>query len=435
MFEMLKYISVLCNGKKQLLSIILIVILSGIVNCTIAQKLSNYQLQFDKRDMGDGALNIFCGFTVDFEDKDFLVLDFGGNLGHYSIEDLSLSPKYIEYSFNPIAKKLTLYRNEQNIERIELNYIFLNITSILMYADSGVEIWECIYNNNGEFYYPIKRGNRYKANVLFYAPDSLTVVSSYNRNPLLIQNIDQSVPLNFVFLKSEIYEKQIISQPYQFSVYQLIGKKANENRFKLFSNLVAEAIGWFEETYGELYINPEFGTYDYPQFIFHEGNGSFNRYNMGFISASQNKFSTAPNIYPLIHEIGHRWIGEYSLFIDSNQRGYAFIIETLNEFMTLMCIRDVMGMTVYDDIIESYRMQYDKIKGTSQDIHPIDVTNNNNMIVTYRKGVVLLDLYAKEIGYNKLIEAIVCFYNNKKGKYGLKYEDLKLFLDIESLEQ
>ena len=118
--------------------------------------------------MGDGALNIYCGFTVDFEDKDSLTLDFGGNLGDNAIEDLSISPKYIKYSFNPIAKKLTLYRNRKNKERIELNYIFLNITSILMYANSGVEIWECIYSSNGEFYYPIKKGNRYKANVLFW---------------------------------------------------------------------------------------------------------------------------------------------------------------------------------------------------------------------------------------------------------------------------
>lgn len=172
-----------------------------------------------------------------------------------------------------------------------------------------------------------------------------------------------------------------------------------------------------------------FGTYDYPTFVFHNGNRSFNRYNMGFISASQDKFSTYPDIYPLIHEIGHRWFGEYSMFIDEGQKGYAFIIETLNEFMTLMCIRDIVGTEEYDRIIETYAEQWNRIKGTETDIHPLDVTKNNNMIVTYRKGPVIIDRVARVLGYDKVIESIISVYNQLSGHPNMNVSDFEKIFD------
>lgn len=146
---------------------------------------------------------------------------------------------------------------------------------------------------------------------------------------------------------------------------------------------------------------------------------------MGFISASQEKFATYPDIYPLIHEVGHRWMGEYTMFIDSGVRGYAFIIETLNEFMTLMCIRDIVGIEEYETLLDSCRASWNKIKDTEQDIHPVDVTDNNNISVTYRKGIVMLDNIAQEIGYDTVVFYIARFYNECNGKPDLQYADFE----------
>ena len=118
-------------------------------------------------------------------------------------------------------------------------------------------------------------------------------------------------------------------------------------------------------------------------------------------------------------------MGEYTMFIDSGVRGYAFIIETLNEFMTLMCIRDIVGTEVYETLLNSCRESWDKIRGTEQDRHPVDVTDNNNIPVTYRKGVVMLDSIAQEIGYDTVISSIARFYNECNGKQDLQYADFE----------
>lgn len=181
---------------------------------------------------------------------------------------------------------------------------------------------------------------------------------------------------------------------------------------------------WFETKFGEPFVNPDLGTYAYPAFVFHEGNSTFNRYNMGFISASQEKFSTYPDIYPLIHEIGHRWFGEYSMFIESGRKGYAFVIETLNEFTTLMCIRDIIGVEEYERIIRKYREEWKKIKGTPRDMHPVEITEINNIPATYRKGPVMLDSIARKVGYEKFISRIVDYYKANKGRQGLEFQDI-----------
>ena len=60
-------------------------------------------------------------------------------------------------------------------------------------------------------------------------------------------------------------------------------------------------------------------------------------------------------------------------------------------------------------------------KDKRQDIHPVDVTDNNRITVTYHKGVVMLDAIAREIGYETVISAIVRFYKECNGKPNLQY--------------
>lgn len=393
-----------------------------------AQSATDYKLLFDKTDVGAGTIKIKCELTIDFDGKDSLLMDFGGSLEEESVSELSIVPADIRYHFKPNDKKICFYKKRKERVKVSMEYVYMNLTSVLMYVGSGAEIWECIQTHSGEFYYPMNLGDIYAGKVKFTVPDSLEVISSANKEPEKWHKIEQMVPLNFAFLEKSIYEKQTLENKYLCDVYQVIGKQADTSRVSELNDLTVRAIEWFESKYGETFVNPHMGTYYYPAFIFHGGNSSFNRYNMGFISASQEKFATYPDIYPLIHEIGHRWFGEYSMFIESGQKGYAFVIETLNEFMTLMCIRDIIGIEEYERIINNYRLQWENIKDTPKDIDPVDVTEINNIPVTYRKGPVMLDNIARTIGYEKLVSSIVDYYRQYKGQQGLEFQDL--FLQI-----
>ncbi|MBR5843565.1 MAG: hypothetical protein IKY75_03160 [Bacteroidaceae bacterium] len=408
---------------KRFLS--LFILLLGVVFALDAQSLSNYRLEFDKRDMGSGALKVTCEFTIDFAGEDSLVLDFGGNFEELAVEELMITPADVRYTFDPIAKHITFYRAQADTLRVEMGYIYMNFTSVFMYNNKGAEVWECISTDSGEYYYPMRRGMLYSGEVLFHVPDALQVVTQGSLIATEWLRINQCVPLNFVFLDCARYEMNTMPGSYKCDVYQLKGQQAEADRYAELCRLAVLAIEWFEAKYGDAYIDPVYGTHDYPAFVFHNGNASFNRYNMGFISASQEKFATAPDIYPLMHEIGHRWMGEYTMFIESGSRGYAFVVETLNEFMTLQCIREVVGIEAYEELIADYRMRWDKIRGTEQDVHPIEVTENNNIPVTYRKGVVMLDSIAREVGYDAVIATIVEFYQAYKGKPNLRYEDFE----------
>lgn len=400
----------------------------------LSQEVNAYKISFDKREMGSGALKVNCAFTIEFDAKDSVVLNFGGTLLDDSVAELQVLPSDMEYSFRPDNREIIFYNPGKDRIRVRMKYVYLNLTSVLMYADSGSEIWECIYSNSGEYYYPMKRGNRYSGIVQYFVPDSLLVVSSGKQGHVKCQRIEQCVPLNFAFLDKGIYERQTLHGRHGIQVYQSVRNKAPSARLDELAILSSKAIEWYENKFQEPYIKPIFGTYGYPTFIFHNGNSSFNRYNMGFISASQEKFSTYPDIYPLIHEIGHRWFGEYSMFINDGQKGYAFIIETLNEFMALMCIRDIIGIEEYERVIDNYTERWENIKGSETDIHPIDITENNNIIVTYRKGPVMIDRVAREIGYDKVIRNIISIYRELSGIPDLEFTRIEKILEPEFLE-
>lgn len=175
-----------------------------------AQSATDYKLIFDKREMESGTIKIKCGFTVDFNGKDSLLLDFGGNLEDLSVEDLRIHSADIKYHFNPAQKKICFHKNGKDQAKVSMEYVFMNFTSAYMYGGSGAEIWEYIYTSSGEFYYPMKRGDKYSGKVRFIVPDSLEVVSSANKNPERWHKIKQMVPVNFAFLDKTVYEKNNI---------------------------------------------------------------------------------------------------------------------------------------------------------------------------------------------------------------------------------
>lgn len=229
--------------------------------------------------------------------------------------------------------------------------------------------------------------------------------------------------LSLALLQKDAYILTTAGEPYNMDIYQIAGMQCSKRRYDELLELARASISYFGKIYGDEYLCPQRGITQYPAFVFHNGKGFSNRYNIGFISASQEKFSTYPNIYPLVHEIGHRWLGEWTLLIRDGQPGAYFIKESLNEFMTLMFLRHHFGNGLYLSLIEKYNAEYQKIINTPQDEPAINLVENNNNTVVYRKGPLILDRFAKEIGYENCISLISSFYQKYAEKPNLKYSD------------
>lgn len=97
--------------------------------------------------------------------------------------------------------------------------------------------------------------------------------------------------------------------------------------------------------------------------------------------------------------------------------------------MTLMFLRHHFGNGLYLSLIEKYNAEYQKIINTPQDEPVVNLVENNNNTVVYRKGPLILDRFAKEIGYENCISLISSFYQKYAGKPNLKYSDFINFVN------
>ena len=91
--------------------------------------------------------------------------------------------------------------------------------------------------------------------------------------------------------------------------------------------------------------------------------------------------------------------------------------------MTLMYIRHHFGEEAYRTQLERCEREYRAIEGTPRDEPLIAMVHNDNNTVVYRKGPLLLDRLARQIGYGRLTETIAGFYREYCGKYPLAYAD------------
>ena len=66
-------------------------------------------------------------------------------------------------------------------------------------------------------------------------------------------------------------------------------------------------------------------------------------------------------------------------------------------------------------------------KGLPQDEPIVNMVENNNNTIVYKKGPLVLDCIANEIGYDELAKVISKFYQEYAGKHPLKYT---FFIDL-----
>lgn len=392
-----------------------------------AQTLADCRLRFDKRGRAEANIGVECTFAVrPPEGADSIVLALGGHAGELAVESLRIDGENLGgCAYDAARHTLTLRPAGKGPITLRMRYEYTNLGEFFIYGQSGAEIWETSF---GEHYYPHIPDTRTDLAVEFRLPDSLELIAAYpvdkgeegvwrcSAEHALAQS------LSFALIRRDDYVRRTIAIPDTVEVWQLRGKEAPEARLKELERLAAASIAWFGEVYGEEYRSQRLGFGRYPVFLFHKGKGFANRNNVGFISASQEKFAHAPDIWPLVHEIGHRWMGEWTLPIPDGAPGAYFIKESLNEFMTLQFIRHHAGKSVYDEELARYAEQYRKIAGTDLDRHLVDMTHNDNNTVVYRKGPLLLEALAQQFGRETLIGAIAVFYRSHRGRPGLTFE-------------
>lgn len=392
-----------------------------------SQSCNDYTLNISKINQDEANMHVSCSFTIDFQKSDSVVMNFGGD-GKLSVENLTVQAdtSSLKYGYNPEARKLVFRKFHGRNNEIKMEYNYTNLSAFFIYGGGKAELWETSY---GEYYYPYLPNTYADMTINLELPDSLMPICSYQISHTgkdkyycrLKDILQQSVSL--AFLQKDAYVHTEVNEPYHMDIYQIEGMKCGKKRYDELIELVRASISYFGKIYGEEYLCPQMGITQYPSFVFHNGKGFSNRYNIGFISASQEKFSTYPDIYPLVHETGHRWLGEWTLLIDDGKPGAYFIKESLNEFMTLMFLRHYYGNGLYRSLIKKCDIEYQKIRNTPQDEPIINVVVNNNNAVVYCKGPLMLDRLAKEIGYENCINLISTFYRKHAGNPNLEYED------------
>ena len=84
--------------------VIIALLISAACNSTCAQKLKNFSLHIDKTNLEAANLHIGCSFSVDFQDADSVVMNFGGGQ-EFSIENLAISGDVFEHAYYREAKR------------------------------------------------------------------------------------------------------------------------------------------------------------------------------------------------------------------------------------------------------------------------------------------------------------------------------------------
>ncbi len=322
-----------------------IILLFLCIKTLVAQEsaVDKYTISFSRNNDEKFELHVECSFIAN---KDSLCFLFGDSFEKSAISNLFIESDNLDYyHFDRNQRNLIikLKRHQQSI--VKLSYDYVNITSAVLYRDYGCEFWEISFQ---EYYYPFLFGDRCSFLLSFRIPENLIIVNGYDLQKLnncYVFNSSHPIISHscvFAFLNKDTYQKdEFAYDDYTIDAYYKIGIDIPLQRKEELAELTKASIRYFSNIF-EPYENRSDQIKAKPIYIFH-GNGYCNRNNLNIISASLDKFISKPNIFPLIHEIGHRWLGEWTLLIPDGAPGAYFIKESLNEYMTLLFIKHYYG--------------------------------------------------------------------------------------------
>jgi len=414
-------------------------------------KADNYIITITTYDSLYSYINVDCEFDlirVDTASTDSLFLKFGGQLEEYSIDELliTLSDKNVKWKFYPKRKLLVFDTkiSSKEIIKVKMTYSYLSLSVKWIYRGVS-EFWE---NSYDEYYYPYIYGDIVNMDIKIKASVNNYIICSFKNQGF--QKLNDSIVeynystqktasnfLVFGILPKTIYKKRFLKAKMPIVMYYIDSILIPNNRIKELADISYSGFQFYKEKLTYIKNNNLNDTLIY---AFHT-NGFSNRNNGSFIIASQNKFATKPHILPLVHEIGHRWYGEWNLFIEDGQPAAYFIKESINEYLTTVFAKEYYGQNYYDSLyINEYIKPYKKIFKTDKDKSLYSMEYNNNNTVVYKKGVIIITKVAERMGENNWISFLKEFYikyNNKTFEYSdfislLESKDKESALSLDS---
>lgn len=407
-----------------------------------AQVVTDYQLRFELEE-GVGNAHVEVSFNIAADAPDTVWMNFGGGLQTqgfvYTEDEQTDSTFHIVIKCNNIKHKIIDSRkqrigfvpNHGLISTVFMSYDYCNMSAAIEYPHPTMVIWD---TGASEFYYPFVTHSQMDIRAEFVVPDGVEVMASYpvrkrGNSYILEEKVISSRSLRMAFLQKKYYSVDTIQIPYAVPVYRLKGYNIDA-QLKNIESETPLIMDFYAKAYKEPYISPKHCVRPLQAIIFGYGGGLQNHVNFIsvplFSSIEMDTLSRSPSLAEyspsLAHELGHRWISSDNLFISKGQPGAYFIVESLNEFMTLMCFREINHHR-YLRRMANRRKSYADIKGTKRDRALFDMRRNNNFDVVYAKGPLILDEFAQRIGYDEMVRIIAEFYRRYDLKPGLRYED------------
>jgi hypothetical protein len=405
-------------------------------------KVSDYKIEFSKIEQPAYTIHVRCEFDVNFEqilnsDTRF-EMEFGGN-EDYSIDSVVFtSYPSVNYNYNRKQKKLQIYSTKENYSHVIMEYDYLAINSAFIYRNV-CEMWETSFS---EYYYPYVWGEKSLFDITIKVPDEYSVIGAYyftdikNETNIKTYHYTTKYPVVshscvFAILPDSTYSHtEYNTNDFPVDFYLLKDINVPNSRITELLNLTTASIDFFSK-YLTSYSNEHLGIENKMSYIFHKNDFS-NRNDLNFIIASQNKFAEKSHILPLVHEIGHRWFGEWTLLIKDGNYGAYFIKESLNEYLSFLFAKKYYGQNFFDNLIDSCQNQYNIIKNTEKDKPLYEMKFNSNNTVVYNKGSLIINEIVKKMGDENWLSFMKIFYLKYAGCPNLNYEKFIALLKEEN---
>lgn len=410
---------------------------------TVPPHVRDYVIHFSRSGRAPFNLRVDCTFTL-FRGSDSIVtMRFGGDPA-FSVSALRINvTPHAAWRYDPEKRTISFALSNGAAHSIRMRYSYCNFTSAFLYGNKGCELWELAF---GEFFYPHLFGDRCTFDVRSEFPDGMVFVGGYpaqelpharrSRRRCRFLSPGPLVSHAFVFalLDTARYRESIhIRGKDTLHLWLMREPAVPQARIDELHRLTCSATAFFEDCFGP-YDDPAEGIAQQPVYVLHS-NGYANRNNLNLISVSQEKFATKPHLLPIVHEIGHRWLGEWTLLVPDGAEAAYFLKESLNEYMTLLYVRasegeDSLRRLLATDYLEPYRA----LRGTGQDERLISLRYNNNDAAVYIKGPLLLDRVASRMGQDRWIAFMGEFYRMWSRRPGLTYQAFLRMLAVQDPE-
>jgi hypothetical protein len=404
--------------------------------------ISNYKIEFTKEKESENSLHIRCEFDINLTqallNDTCIEMKFGGQ-SEYATDDSTFTVStypHVDYVYDPEQKTIKFYPANNTYSHVVMEYDFLSFSSAFIYRNV-CEIWETSFS---EYYYPFIFGEKSLFDVTVTVPVEYSVINGYHfleketHTDVKIYHYKTEYPVVshscvFAILPDSSYTNITYNlNNFEVETYLLKDVNVPNKRITELLDLTSASIDFFSKSFGE-YDNKQLGIDNKLTYIFHKNDFS-NRNVLNFIIASQYKFAQKPHILPLVHEIGHRWFGEWTLLIEDGEYGAYFIKESLNEHLSVLFAKNYYGQEFFDYFIDSCHTQYNKIKGSEKDKSLYEMKFNNNITVVYHKGTLVINEIVKIMGEEKWLLFMNDFYSKYAGKPDLKYENFIELLKI-----